>query len=281
MYSSPRLSPDGRRVAVIIEGPSGAEFGDVWQRDLTTGADLQLTHGNRSGAITWSPDGASLIVSMRQVGSSGLYRVRADGTGEPERLLNDETFLAGAYVKALGWSRDGTLIVEQFGLNQPRFWKVPLTDGNAPRPLVERGKGRWWSGSVSANGEWLAFPSAESGRAEVFVTSLAGDRSMWQISSDGGTLPLWGKTGRELFYWSGRRLMAVPIKSNGTLAPGEPRPLFEGDYYQVQPGDPNFDVSLDDQRFLLVQRGRTDGPERLNVIQGWRSEIERRLRDAQ
>jgi hypothetical protein len=30
-----------------------------------------------------------------------------------------------------------------------------------------------------------------------------------------------------------------------------------------------------------VQRGKTDGPERLNVIQGWRSEIERRLRDAQ
>lgn len=280
-YSSPRLSPDGRRIAVIIEGVSGgAEYGDVWLRDLSTGANLQLTRGNRSGAIAWSPDGASLIVSMGHGGSNDLYRVRADGTGEPERLSNRGTFLTGAYKKPTGWSRDGSLVVEQFGINQPRFFKVPPNGGSPPRPVVDNGKGRWWSGSVSPDGRWLAFPSDESGRAEVYVTSLVGGRSQWRISSDGGVLPLWGKTGRELFYWSGKRLMAVPVKANGTFIPGEPRLLFEGDYYQVQPGDPNYDVSLDDQRFLLVQRGTTDGPERLNVIQGWRSEIERRLSEA-
>jgi hypothetical protein len=75
-------------------------------------------------------------------------------------------------------------------------------------------------------------------------------------------------------------MMAVPVTTNGTFVPGEPRQLFEGEFYQVDPGEPHYDVSLDDQRFLVVQRGTTDGPERLNVIQGWRSEIERRLRDA-
>jgi eukaryotic-like serine/threonine-protein kinase len=211
---------------------------------------------------------------MAHGGSTDLYRVGSDGTGEPELLLNRSAFLAGAQKKALGWSRDGSLVVEQFGLDQPRFWKVPRNEGNPPRPVVEDAKGRWWSGSVSPDGQWLAFPSDESGRPEVFVTSLVEGRSHWRISPDGGILPVWGKTGRELFYWSGKRLMAVPVKANGTFIPSEPRLLFEGDYY------PNYDVSLDDQRFLLVQRGATDGPERLNVVQGWRSEIERRLSEA-
>ena len=74
--------------------------------------------------------------------------------------------------------------------------------------------------------------------------------------------------------------MALPVTTDETFVPGEPRTLFKGDYFEMALGEPNYDVSRDDQRFLLVQRGGTDGPERLNVIQGWRSEIERRLRDA-
>ena len=74
-------------------------------------------------------------------------------------------------------------------------------------------------------------------------------------------------------------MMAVPVSTKGGFTPGEARRLFDVELYQVDPGEPHYDVSLED-RFLVVKRGTPDGPERLNVVQGWRSEIERRLQNA-
>ena len=278
-YHAPRLSPDGRRIAVIVDDAS-AELGNIWQYDLMTGATVQLTEDGRSGAIAWAPDGAHLIVAMRHGGSSDLYRVRADGRGEPERILTSSALHPGAFKQPVGWIDTRNLIVSQFGLfRQAKFWSVALDGGSAPRPIVGDGGG-WSGGSVSPDGRWIAYTSAESGRAEVYVARLPEGRPRWRVSSDGGRLPLWARSGRELFYRNGGRMMAVAVTVNGTFVPGEPHQLFEGDFYEVEPGGPDHDVSLDDKRFLIVQRGTTDGPERLNVIQGWRSEIERRLRTA-
>ena len=72
--------------------------------------------------------------------------------------------------------------------------------------------------------------------------------------------------------------MAVDVSvAGGTFVSGKPRFLFDRDMYEVEPGDPHYDVGRDG-RFLIVHRGTADGPERLNVIQGWRSEVERRLK---
>jgi hypothetical protein len=100
----------------------------------------------------------------------------------------------------------------------------------------------------------------------------------WRASPDGGAQPRWARSGRELFYRRGTGMMAVPVSIDGSFTPGEPRKLF--DLYQVDPGEPHYDVSPDDTKFLVVKRGTPDGPERLNVVQGWRSEIEQRLRNA-
>jgi hypothetical protein len=56
--------------------------------------------------------------------------------------------------------------------------------------------------------------------------------------------------------------------------------LFNGRYYEGEPGGPNYDVSADGQRFLMVLPGSTEGPDRLIVVDGWKGEIERRLRAA-
>ena len=275
-YQSPRLSPDGRRVAVVTDSDS-SEFGDVWQYDLTTGASVHITHQNRSGAMTWTPDGAHLVVSMREGGSTGIYRVRADGTGEPERL-GPTDFLKGAQMQPVGWAGDRTVVVYQNVMKQEsRYWTLPL-DGSAPRPILQdRTAG---NGRVSPDGQWLAYSSTASGRGEVHVAKLPEGQPTWQVSSDGGRFPLWSKTGRELFYRNGNRLMAADVTISGhTFMAGRPRHLFDRDVYEVEPGEPHYDVTADG-RFLIVLRGRADGPERLNVIQGWRTEVERRLRAA-
>jgi hypothetical protein len=98
--------------------------------------------------------------------------------------------------------------------------------------------------------------------------------------ADDGNLPVWGKNGRELFYRDGERVMAVPIAPGDTFTPGTPQVLFSGRYHEGEPGGPNYDVTADGQRFLMVLPGSTDGPERLYVVDGWKAEIERRLRAA-
>jgi serine/threonine-protein kinase len=276
-YQSPRLSPDGRRLAVITSGDS-SEFGDVWQHDLTTGASVRITRQNRSGAVTWTPDGAHVVVSMREGGSTGLYRVRADGTGEPERLGRTD-FLKAGQMQPVGWAGDRTLVVYQgFMKEEARYWSLPV-DGSAPRPIVQDHAAG--AGAVSPGGQWLAYSSTASGRSEVLVAKLPEGQPTWPISIDGGSFPLWSKSGHQLFYRNGRSLMAVDVTVSGrTFMASRPRHLLDRDVYEVEPGEPHYDVA-DDGRFLIVQRGRADGPERLNVIQGWRSEVERRFRAAQ
>jgi hypothetical protein len=276
-YHGPRLSPDGRSAAVIV----GGEFGNAWRYDLGTGVGIQLTQGDRTGALAWAEDGTSLIVAMREGGGNELYRISPDGTGDPERLVNLSGFRSGTQKQPVGWTGSGgTLVFYQYGMKQePAFWAANLRLSDAPRAISLDGHGQW-GGSVSPDGRWLAYADQRSNRSELFVSALPSGRPQWQVTTDGGRLPRWARSGREIFYWRGRRLMALPVTTDETFVPGEPRPLFEGDYFEMQHGEPNYDVSLDDQRLLFVQRGATDGPERLNVVQGWRSEIERRLREA-
>ncbi len=283
-YKSPRLSPDGLRMAVIIEGAS-SEFGDLWIHDLASGANLQLTRGGQTITSLWTADGRHLIVSMRQGGSSDLYRVQSDGRGEPEPLDYPPGFLTGAFKEPAGWGPEGDLILRQWGANrQPRLWVLNLENDVTPRAISTNSTSGsdyflYATTSVSADGRWIAFSSAETGRAEVYVAPLPEGRPKWRVSSEGGVLPVWARSGRELFYRSGTRMMAVPVSTKGGFTPGEARRLFDVELYQVDPGEPHYDVSLED-RFLVVKRGTPDGPERLNVVQGWRSEIERRLQNA-
>lgn len=100
------------------------------------------------------------------------------------------------------------------------------------------------------------------------------------MSTDAGVLPVWSRSGRELFYYNRPGLMAVPVTLGETFTAGTPRRLFEVPLYEGEPGSPNYDVALDDRRFLMVFPASTDGPDRLNVIQGWKAQILRRLEDS-
>jgi hypothetical protein len=270
LYASPRLSPDGRTIAFKL----GGEFGDVWTHHLVDGSTAQLTFDGRAGALAWTPDSSRLTIALSRGTGSELVQVRADGTGSVEPVdLTALPLSPGVYRQPRGWLPSGRSLIVHVAA-QPSLWEVPL-DGE-PRPIRTGSLGY---GQVSPDERWIAYATGAPGRREVFVAPFRAGQAQWRVADD-GNLPVWGKNGRELFYRDGERVMAVPIAPGDTFTPGTPQVLFSERYYQGEPGGPNYDVSADGQRFLMVLPGSTEGPDRLIVVDGWKAEIERRLRPA-
>jgi serine/threonine-protein kinase len=260
-YSEPRLSPDGQRLAVTVS----TESRDIWVYDLSRGTFTRVTSGAASefGAI-WTPDGKRLIFTSEQP-VFDLYWKNADGSGPEEPLLT------GKYDKELGSvSLDGKLVA--FNENSPEtradLWLLPLEGDHKPKLLLRT---HFWEGDpqFSPDGRWLAYISDQSGRHEVYVVPFPGAGERIQISTEGGREPVWRHDGRELFYRSGDKVMAVPIQTKPTFRAGRPQVLFRGDY------DPGYDVAPDGQRFLMIKTPPESAPRQINVVLNWFEELRR------
>ena len=127
-------------------------------------------------------------------------------------------------------------------------------------------------GKFSQDGRWLAFTSNRTGQDEVWVKAYVGDEPPVPISIGGGKEPVWSHDGRELFYRNGDRLLAVPIETDPTFHPGQPKLLFRGDYtYGYLDWSFNYDVASDG-RFVMVKEGPVP---KLQVIVNWFEELNR------
>jgi Tol biopolymer transport system component len=130
----------------------------------------------------------------------------------------------------------------------------------------------------SPDGRWLAYASDESGRYEVYVQPYPGPGGKWQISTEGGKEPVWNRNGRELFYRSGNKMMAVDIATRPSFAVGKARMLFEGQYLPTRQTIPNYDVSPDGQRFLMVKKiEQEQTATQIVVIQNWFEELKQKV----
>jgi serine/threonine-protein kinase len=133
---------------------------------------------------------------------------------------------------------------------------------------------------LSPDGRWLAYAADdESGRREIYVHPYPGLGSKRQISFGGGNEPQWSRDGRELFYRSGNKMMAVAIATAAGFVAGKPQPLFEGNYASGLAGwvRANYDVSPDGQRFLMIKpvdQGR-EPLTQINVVLNWSEELKR------
>jgi hypothetical protein len=87
-YVHPRISPDGKQLAVMTD--DGTEQ-TVWIHRMTgRAAPRRLTFGGRNRFPVWSQDGLFVIFTSDREGDNGLFRQRADGTGQVERLTKAE-----------------------------------------------------------------------------------------------------------------------------------------------------------------------------------------------
>jgi eukaryotic-like serine/threonine-protein kinase len=154
-------------------------------------------------------------------------------------------------------------------------------DGSGERLLA--GMANEQGVAISPNGRWTAYQSDESGEDEIYVRPFPDVNSgRWQISTSGGTRPLWRRDGAELFYVmeesGGGAVMAVTIDADSSFVPGTPTLLFEGDFIAPNSGRHVYDVSLDGERFLMIKRAdssETRQPQ-IIVVKNWFEELKRR-----
>jgi Tol biopolymer transport system component len=249
----------------------------IWMYDLTRDTLTRFTfEGTSNQDPTWTPEGSRLAFrSNREGGLARLFWQMADGSGGLERLT------VGEYQhNARAWSPDGQVLTYQE--NHPQtsrdIWMLRLKERKA-EPFLQTAFTEG-AQSFSPDGRWLSYVSDESGRPEVYVQAFPGPGGKWQVSTEGGTEPVWNRNGRELFYRSGDKMMAVDVELQPTFTVGKPRVLFQGEYFaSVFPFTGTaYDVSADGQRFLMVkQTEQTAAAVQMNVVVNWFEELKRRV----
>jgi hypothetical protein len=169
---------------------------------------------------------------------------------------------------------------------EAEFWILHVGNPSAPSDQVDRAqrmpiqmRGTEGAPHLSPDGRWLAYASDESGRRQIYVQPYPGPGGKWQISTDGGNEPQWSRNGKELFYRSGNKMMAVDIATQTGFAAAKPRQLFEGRYMVTSTGwaRPNYDVSPDGQRFLMLKPVEPEQAPvtQINVVLNWSEELKR------
>ena len=274
-YRVPRLSPDGRRIAVDIEGPGA----NLFLYDLETQVEEQFTFDPSNDTWPlWSQDGSRIyLTSMRDGAPAQLYVKPADGSGSAERVLADH--ISGV---AGGWSADGETLVFA-GLSDRNASDVDIfaarLDGNgAHEPLLQTQDGDLYP-TVSPNGDWLAYVSDETGERRIYVRPLPDTGSSQRGISEGpGGTPLWSRDGQELFYHTPEAVMVVPVETGDTFLRGEPTRLFSLEPY-ASGSFFYWDVSPDGQRFLMVKDAEATAESASStsivLVQNWFEELKR------
>ncbi len=269
-YLHPRVSPDGRRIAVTIRS-RGQGSEDVWVLDVERGVPLRLTvEGSVNRWPVWTSDGDRIVFSSIRGGEYfDLYWRTANGEGQARPLLARENFLL-----PMSWSeRHSTLAFYEVHPDTYRdIWILPA-DGD-PEPFVTTPFNDR-SPVFSPDGRWLAYVSDESGRDEVYVREYPRAERRWPISNGGGKEPLWSRDGRELYFRRGHEMMVLAVKTEPTFEPAPARVLFEAAYELDRiGGNPNYDVAPDG-RFLMVRHDEASRQASLVVVIDWFEELQR------
>ena len=256
-YEFPRISPDDGQVAFNIT----AGRVDLWLYDLARGTASRLASEASSQFPLWTPDGKRLTYRATRGGTRNIFWRTADGSGSEERLTTGE----GNHTPG-SWSPDGqTLLFNDSTAGQDIF-AFRLVD-HTTQPWLKSPFNET-IGRFSPDGRWVAYVSDESGRQEIYLQPYPGPGGKVLISTDGGVEPVWNPNGRELFYRSGNAMMAVDIAAKPAFVAGRPTRVFAGDYVLSGVSNPNYDVSPDGRRFLMVQPSAQESatPSQLNVV---------------
>jgi serine/threonine-protein kinase len=256
VFSAPRISPDGQQVATTING-------SIWIYDIPNGTLSPLTGSNGARNAAWSSDGRRVLYVSTQGGRAAFWWQAADGSSPPtpagvpphnawnlDLAPDDVTTVFNAIY-------NGTFNVESYSLGgKPDVHEIAAS----PRAIEARGR-------ISRDGRLVAYQSDESGRNEIYIRSFPDGNGRTQVSSDGGTRPVWSRDGTVLYYSHEGSIMAAKLARETTLR------VTARDVVVKGPFQDDFDVSPDASQFLVLEPAAADVT--LVAIPNWITDLRR------
>lgn len=233
-FRDPRLSPDGRRIAVAIGSSTES---DLWLVDGNATLS-RLSFGLSPHRPVWSPDGRRIAAGAVKDGRWRLLSLPIDEPGQGVVLFESDNRLYPA-----AWSPDGRRLVFQekrpvtgwdlrvVSLGETGVAAGPPADV-AATPFQET------SAALSLDGRLLAYESDEiDGVFQIYARPFLDPGAKVRVSSSGARRPVWGPDGR-LFYWNtglGRLCAATIGEERGGLVVGPSDPVWGSDAREPEP----------------------------------------------
>jgi Tol biopolymer transport system component len=247
LYNNPRLSPDGRRIALTIADGVGGKS-DIWVFDIGQRTRTRVTFDETASRPIWTADGRRIIYS-RLNQAADLYWIAADGSAPAESLMvaPDEQWTGTV-------TPDGrTLVYRGGGGGSAKRYlaALPLAGARVSQVFLQTPFDNH-SPTLSPDGRWIAYVSDESGRSEVYVRPFPGPGGRWQVSLEGATEPRWSPSGGEIFYRAGNKMIAAAVQTRPAFTVGARRELFP-DTYGSDLVWTDYDVTADGRRFVMLQ----------------------------
>ena len=265
--SDPRLSPDGSQIS--LTSVTGANLDvfvwDLIRRDLTP---WTTDPGEDFGAV-WHPERGLAFATEIQRGGPALGWM-SGLNAEPEEIFERPGL---AFLEfPMSWSPDGRLL--SFGTTEPGGDEDAFVldfETREAQPFVATPDFNESAPAFSPDGNWVAYVSNRSGISEIWIAQFPGAETAQRVSTrNGGTGPVWARDSGNLFYRESNRLMLVTF-SGGPGVPDPPLELFIDTFerFGIGAGKPNYDVSPDGQRILMVRRRNPLQPTTVRVVVNW------------
>jgi eukaryotic-like serine/threonine-protein kinase len=261
-YQEIAFAPDGRRAAVTRY--ESQIKSDIWIADVERGGATRFTSApGLNQEVVWSPDGSRILFAGDRDGPRDFFLKPASGA-TPE----ESSYASAAMFKdPRSWSPDGKVLVfEQLDPQTNRdLWLLPMDGDRTPKlylrtPFIEA------SGTISPDGQWMAYLSDESGRSEVYVDTFPTPRNKYRVSDQGAFSVFWRKDGRELAILSAdlRSLLVAEVSAGADFHASAPRQIValpQGTVF-AQP-TPDF------QRVLAAVPVSENSASTLTVVLDW------------
>jgi Tol biopolymer transport system component len=255
LYSFPKFSPDGKRLAFSLDDGQGHT--DIWVHNLERNTTARLTSvPGRNTPPVWTPDGKGIVFSNFSGSHSAIYWIRSDGSREAQRMTNVENQWRPQAI-----SPDGKwlAVIEPAGSGGVPILTVPIEGepthprlGNAisflETPFITI------SPAFSPDGRWIVYRSGEPGKRGIWVRPFPGPGGQWQVSAGADEFPIWSRNGHQLFFLTDNRIMVADYTATGdSFVAGKPRVWSEKRLLDLRsPPVLTYDAAPDGKRFAVV-----------------------------